>query len=78
MEPTLRRASKIVLADRADYEWARAAARTRPGTDLPGAVWPVADTLAPTDLAQWILEDRLPVRMQVQLHKLIWGNARGR
>ena len=34
--------------------------------------------LEPRELAEWILADRLPVRFQVQLHKLLWGEARGR
>jgi 7-carboxy-7-deazaguanine synthase len=42
-------------------------------------VWfsPVAGTLEPALLAGWILRDRLPVRLQLQLHKLLWGDARG-
>jgi 7-carboxy-7-deazaguanine synthase len=39
---------------------------------------PVHGELPPADLAEWILRDQLPVRMQVQLHKLLWGNERGR
>jgi 7-carboxy-7-deazaguanine synthase len=39
---------------------------------------PVHGGLEPAQLADWILRDRLPVRMQVQLHKLLWGNERGR
>lgn len=74
---------KIVLRDRADYEWARDVlkqhqlinARTAKHTIL---LSPVAGALAPADLAQWILDDHLPVRMQVQLHKIIWGNVSGR
>ncbi len=70
---------KFVLADRGDYEWARALLRER---NLPGIApvlfSPVQGELAPDALAEWILADRLPVRMQVQLHKLLWGNAQGR
>jgi len=64
---------KIVLADRADYEWAREIVRTR--TIAVGAILfsPVHGELDPKHLAAWILEDHLPVRMQLQLHKLVWG-----
>lgn len=73
---------KFVLADRADYEWARQVVRAR-GLDervRTGALRailfsPVWDGLDLQDLAAWILEDRLPVRYQIQLHKLIWGAA---
>jgi 7-carboxy-7-deazaguanine synthase len=69
---------KIVLADRADYEWAREVIAERA---LAGRcdvlLSPVHGKLAPRDLAEWILADRLPVRMQVQLHKLLWGEEPG-
>ncbi len=73
---------KFVLADRADYEWARDVVRAR-GLDervRAGALRailfsPVWDRLDLQELAGWILEDRLPVRYQIQLHKLIWGPA---
>lgn len=66
---------KFVLADRADYEWARDVVRR---TDLDRRVRnvlvsPVHGELDPKLLVDWILEDRLPVRAQVQLHKYIWG-----
>jgi 7-carboxy-7-deazaguanine synthase len=66
---------KFVLADRADYEWMRAAIRERDlgsrGVSLlASTVW---GSLAPKDLVAWVLEDALPVRVQVQLHKIIWG-----
>ena len=70
---------KFVLADRADYEWARAVIAQR---DLARVceilLSPVHGTLEPRDLAEWILADRLPVRMQIQLHKLLWGAQPGR
>ncbi len=70
---------KFVLADRTDYEWARRQVRERRLDDrctvLFGPVW---GRLAPRDLAVWIVGDRLPVRMQVQLHKFVWDpDARG-
>jgi 7-carboxy-7-deazaguanine synthase len=39
---------------------------------------PVQGEIDPTTLAEWILEDRLPVRFQLQLHKLLWGNMQGK
>lgn len=70
---------KIVLAGRADYEWACTQLRERDLAAIcPVVLSPVADALPPADLAQWILDDRLPVRMQIQLHKVIWGNTPGR
>ncbi|MEO7071987.1 MAG: 7-carboxy-7-deazaguanine synthase QueE [Rhodanobacter sp.] len=70
---------KIVLADRADYEWACAvlvehALERR----CPVLFSPVQGKLAPRELAEWILADRLPVRFQLQLHKLLWNDARGK
>ena len=71
---------KFVITDRADYEWARDTIRER-GLDqrvLEGRLRallmsPVWGELELEDLAAWILEDGLPVRFQVQVHKLIWG-----
>jgi 7-carboxy-7-deazaguanine synthase len=70
---------KFVLASRADYEWARGQVRTRLLHERnPVLFAPVWATLAPRDLADWILADGLPVRMQLQLHKILWGpDARG-
>jgi 7-carboxy-7-deazaguanine synthase len=76
---------KFVLADRTDYEWARAVIRERgldrrPEEGTLGAILmsPVWDVLDPLHLAAWILDDLLPVRLQTQLHKHIWApDARG-
>jgi 7-carboxy-7-deazaguanine synthase len=70
---------KFVLAGRADYEWAARVVAER-GLDrrCPILFSPVQETLAPADLAEWILADRLPVRFQLQLHKRLWGNMRGK
>lgn len=70
---------KFVIADRADYLWSRDQVRERGLEDrAPVLFSPVADTLAPGELADWVLEDRLPVRVQLQLHKLLWpGVLRG-
>jgi 7-carboxy-7-deazaguanine synthase len=70
---------KIVLADEADYEWARKAIRERKLDAIcPVLLSPVAGKLEAKRLAEWVLRDKLPVRMQLQLHKLIWGPERGR
>jgi 7-carboxy-7-deazaguanine synthase len=65
---------KVVLSDRADYEWAKAAIEehdlaTRVNAVLLSCVWGELD---PKDLVQWVLEDHLPVRVQMQMHKVIW------
>jgi 7-carboxy-7-deazaguanine synthase len=69
---------KFVCKDRRDYSWTRDFLR---GYDLPGPpsviLSPVWGKLEPRELAEWILEDRLRVRLQVQLHKVLWGNRRG-
>ena len=69
---------KLVLADEDDYEWARDLVLERRLHERC-AVWfsPVAGALDPALLAGWILRDHLPVRLQLQLHKLLWGDARG-
>ena len=70
---------KFVLADRADYEWAREIIQARSLARVcPILFSPVQGELPPAQLADWILADRLPVRLQVQLHKVLWGNAPGK
>lgn len=66
---------KFVICDRADYEWARA---RLPGLPCEVLFSPSHGQMDPAVLAQWVLEDRLPVRFQIQLHKVLWGDARGR
>ena len=70
---------KFVLLDRADYEWSRGLLQKH---DLSSSIQvlfsPVFGKLDLKDLSEWILEDRLPVRLQTQLHKIIWNkNAIG-
>ena len=69
---------KFVLCDEADYAWAKQVLHEY-ALDKKCAVLfaPVQGNLSPTALAEWILRDHLPVRMQVQLHKLLWGNTPG-
>lgn len=69
---------KFVICNRTDYEWSREKLREY---DLPGCeilFSPSYKELNPTELAEWILADRLPVRLQMQLHKLLWRDAPGR
>jgi 7-carboxy-7-deazaguanine synthase len=69
---------KFVLCDRADYEWARDLIAQRGLTALcPVLMSPSFGQLEPRQLAEWILADRLSVRMQLQLHKLLWGDVPG-
>ncbi|MHB1300874.1 MAG: 7-carboxy-7-deazaguanine synthase QueE [Burkholderiales bacterium] len=69
---------KFVLTDRADYEWAKSVLEERRLASLSPVLFsPVQGKLDPGNLAAWILEDGLNVRMQIQLHKLIWGNEPG-
>jgi len=76
---TPRDAVKIVIRDRADYEWAREIFGERlAGVPCPVFFSPSHTELSPGTLADWLLEDRLPVRLQVQLHKVLWGDVPGR
>lgn len=70
---------KIVIASRADYEWARDALRRHRLDSLcPVLFSPAQGLLEAPALAGWILEDGLNVRFQMQLHKLLWGNMKGK
>ncbi len=70
---------KFVLASRSDYEWARDVVRAQDLDKVCTILFsPVQGELPPAQLADWILADRMPVRMQVQLHKVLWGNAPGK
>ncbi len=71
---------KAVLTSRADYEWACARVEEHGLAARVGAVHfsPAHGLLAPDELAAWMLADRVPARLQLQLHKLVWGpDARG-
>lgn len=70
---------KVVLAHRADYEWARKQVIERGLIGRHSILFsPVFGQVTPLELATWILEDGLDVRMQIQMHKLIWDpSARG-
>lgn len=76
---TARDQIKFVLCGRADYDWARAIVAEHRLHERC-TVWfsPSKSELAPRDLADWIVADRLPVRFQMQLHKLLWNDEPGR
>lgn len=70
---------KFVLCDRQDYEWAVALLKQYALADKCEVLFsPVQGQLAPRQLADWILADQLPVRFQLQLHKVLWGDEPGR
>ena len=70
---------KFVICDRADYEWARQQVAERELVRRCQVLFsPSAGELEPAVLAEWILADRLPVRFQLQLHKVLWGGVPGR
>ena len=70
---------KFVIADRNDYDWSVAKLTELNLAEKVSDVLfsPVSGALEPAALAGWILEDRLPVRFQLQLHRLIWGDKPG-
>ncbi|MBI3479161.1 MAG: 7-carboxy-7-deazaguanine synthase QueE [Nitrosomonadales bacterium] len=69
---------KFVLCDESDYQWAKQILQQYSLTEKCAVLFsPAHGTLDATHLADWILRDRLPVRLQVQLHKLLWNNAPG-
>ncbi len=71
---------KFVLCDRRDYDWARMKLDELglAETDCEILFSPSQGQLSPRELADWILADHLPVRMQLQLHKQLWGDVAGR
>jgi 7-carboxy-7-deazaguanine synthase len=70
---------KFVLASAADYAWAVDLVQRERLTDrCPVLFSPVQGDLSPTTLAEWVVRDHLPVRFQLQLHKILWGAERAR
>lgn len=70
---------KFVMSDRQDYDWAVAFLQQHQLADKCEVLFsPVHGQLDASQLADWILEDQLPVRFQIQLHKLLWGDEPGR
>jgi len=70
---------KLVIGSREDYEWSRALLPRTVGKPFSVLFSTVFGKLEPRQLAEWVIEDRLPVRFQLQQHKYLWDpNARGR
>jgi 7-carboxy-7-deazaguanine synthase len=70
---------KFVICSRADYEWSAEKLRELALDSRCSVLFsPSHEELPARDLADWVLQDRLPVRFQIQLHKYLWGNARGK
>lgn len=70
---------KFVLCNRADYDWSKDIINQYQLLQKTQVLFsPVHEGIAPNDLADWIIEDRLNVRFQFQLHKFLWNNEAGR
>jgi 7-carboxy-7-deazaguanine synthase len=70
---------KFVICSRADYDWSRGKLAELGLAQRCGVLFSPSHAQLPArDLADWILADRLPVRLQIQLHKFLWGNVPGR
>jgi 7-carboxy-7-deazaguanine synthase len=70
---------KFVICSRADYEWSVAKVRELELDSRCSVLFsPSHEELPARDLADWVLQDRLPVRFQIQLHKYLWGNVPGK
>lgn len=70
---------KFVICDQADYQWSKQMLEQHALDRICEVLFsPVADSLNATKLADWIVADRLPVRFQLQLHKILWGDQAGR
>ncbi|MDT8449033.1 MAG: 7-carboxy-7-deazaguanine synthase QueE [Wenzhouxiangellaceae bacterium] len=69
---------KFVLADRTDFDWAAARIRKYDLGRWQVLLSPVWETLSPGNLADWLLESGLEARLQIQLHKVLWGDQPGR
>ncbi len=70
---------KFVICSRADYEWARHITLEKKLADICEVLFsPSWGEVNATELAEWILQDRLPVRFQLQLHKMLWGDTPGK
>ena len=70
---------KFVICDRADYEWAKAMLVEHRLADRCDVLFsPSQGQQSPAELADWLLADKLPVRFQLQLHKVLWGDVAGK
>ncbi|MEM7357548.1 MAG: 7-carboxy-7-deazaguanine synthase QueE [Pseudomonadota bacterium] len=72
-------ALKFVICDEADYLWSRELVADKNLNQICDVFFsPSSEQLSPTDLADWIIRDQIPVRLQIQLHKVLWANEPGR
>jgi 7-carboxy-7-deazaguanine synthase len=72
-------ALKFVICDEADYQWSKQKLAERKLDEKCEVLFsPSADQLSATALADWIIRDQLPVRMQIQLHKILWADVAGK
>ena len=70
---------KFVICSESDYEWSKKIVNDYQLSERCGVLFsPSHDVLNVTELAEWILRDQLAVRLQLQLHKHIWGNVAGK
>ncbi|WP_339829125.1 7-carboxy-7-deazaguanine synthase QueE [uncultured Arenimonas sp.] len=70
---------KFVICDRADYEWAKTMLAEHGLADRCDVLFsPSQGQQSPAELADWLLADKLPVRFQLQLHKVLWGDVAGK
>ena len=70
---------KIVICSREDYQWSKEIIEQyKISEKCPILFSPCAESIDPRDLAEWILTDQLPVRFQMQIHKILWNNQPGR
>ena len=70
---------KFVICSREDFDWSRAYLQEHALTERCQVLFsPSYTQVSPTELADWILADRLPVRFQLQLHKILWGDVPGK
>ena len=70
---------KIVICSREDYQWSKEIIKQyKISEKCPILFSPCAESIDPRDLAEWILTDQLPIRFQMQIHKILWNNQPGR
>jgi 7-carboxy-7-deazaguanine synthase len=69
---------KFVICSREDYDWSKAFLQEHGLARHRILFSPSYNDISPTELADWILADRLPVRFQLQLHKILWGDTPGK
>ena len=70
---------KFVICSREDYQWSKAIVeKYKMDKICPILFSPCSESLDPRDLAEWILTDQLPIRFQIQIHKILWDNQPGR